>query len=741
MNADINTISTSNLNKDYTVFRMICLISAMASPLLTATLSMAHLTQSTSIPVCIFFSVLFLFLFTLTYISPWVRKHAYFILYMISYFSSIELVYFTAKDNFSYVYTLLLTLVIFSIALLVKKIGHFLYYAIGILALIITALYFNPSSSTNKAFITAFFTILFLVAFTYMKLKNGVEKALVESEEHYRNLVEISPQAIVVHQDGTIKYANPAAIKLAAASGPEDLIGKSITDFIHTDYKSKSEQRLKKALQGDKVDDIEMQLIGVDGRVAFVEASMIGCKHHGRPAAMSLFKDISERKMAEEQIKYLAYYDELTGLPNRHSLNDDLNRLLVTNLKNEQIGILFIDLDGFKTINATLGHNFGDILLSHTSKRLRNCVRKDDIIYRYGGDEFVIILRDINPKDSSLIAQKILKDFEHPFIINNQEVFTSPSIGISIYPIDGRDVDTLIKNADAAMYHAKDYAGKNYQFFAPCLNDAVSRKLVLENGLRRALTHHEFILYYQPQIELKTGRIIGMEALIRWNHPTLGMVPPSEFIPIAEETGLIIPIGAWVLRTACRQNKVWQECGYTPITIAVNISGVQFQQANFVETIKTVLHETGLDPHFLEIEITESIIQEMIKISEVVKEIKSLGIAIAIDDFGTGYSSLSLLKHLTIDSLKMDPSFTRDIYINPNALVLLKFVIEMGHHLNLKIVAEGVEYEQQLHILEQCHCDWVQGYFFSRPQPAEDLDALFKEYQDKYQNVKVAVQK
>ncbi|MBC2582771.1 bifunctional diguanylate cyclase/phosphodiesterase [Clostridium sp. DJ247] len=441
----------------------------------------------------------------------------------------------------------------------------------------------------------------------------------------------------------------------------------------------------------------------------------------------ALREDIAIKE--NEQIKKSAYYDALTGLPNRYMLNDFVNDLLNgTDSLNYKCTVMFIDLDNFKKVNDFLGHNLGDAILFEAAKRLTNCVRKGDIIFRYGGDEFLIILDDIDEESIIYIAEKIITEFTNPFIVNRHETFISPSIGISFYTKDGDNVESLIKNADAAMHVVKNSGKNNYQFFSEELNKALSRRLELENGLRKAIENHEFTLCYQPQVDLNTGAIWGLEALIRWQHPTLGMISPSEFIPLAEETGLIVPIGEWVLETACRQNKLWQDSGLNKIPVAVNVSAIQLKQPKFIEMVKRQLHNSKLDPEYLVIEFTESIMQDTMKALKIVNDLKSLGVKVAIDDFGTGYSSLSLLKNLNIDILKVDSYFIKDIDTNRNTLTIIKLIIDMAHKLNFNIIVEGIETERQARIIKENNCKIGQGYLLSHPIPPEKTKIYLETY-------------
>lgn len=434
-----------------------------------------------------------------------------------------------------------------------------------------------------------------------------------------------------------------------------------------------------------------------------------------------LYMAVMQRRV-EEMIRHQASHDLLTGLPNRLLLNERLALALVNAHRyHELLAVMFVDLDRFKTINDTLGHAVGDQLLQNVTDRLKHCLRETDFIARWGGDEFTILLPQLNHIDeATAAAQKILEVLNEPFWFDQREFYVSASIGIALAPRDGEDAETLLKNADTAMYRAKQQGKNDYQLYAPMMNGTALEELVLENHLRKALDRGEFVLYYQPQLDLQTGRLIAMEALIRWQHPQLGLVPPYQFIPIAEENGLICPIGEWVLRTACAQNRLWQEAGLPPIRVAVNLSGRQFQQQNLVRTIAQILQETSLDPHYLEIEITESVAVQNIEFTiSVLEELQRMGIHVSIDDFGTGYSSLSCLKRFPLNTLKIDRSFIRDLALNSNDAAIAKAIVSLGQGLNLRVIAEGVENQEQLAFLCSIGCDGVQGYFFSKPVPTD----------------------
>lgn len=455
--------------------------------------------------------------------------------------------------------------------------------------------------------------------------------------------------------------------------------------------------------------------------------------------AVHISRNITERKKAEEQIRHLAYYDSLTRLPNRTFYKELLTRALDEAQRNKKIlAVLFIDLDLFKRINDTLGHDAGDQLLQAFGDRLLRSVRKTDYVARsgdenafnavsrLGGDEFIVLLHEIRHNyDATVAARRILADLSLPFMLGGNEVFITASIGISLFPADGKDVETLLKNADIAMYHAKEQGKNNFQFYAESMNAASFERLTLENNLHKAVERRELVLYYQPKLDVRSRKIVGMEALIRWNHPVRGLVLPAEFISLAEETGLIMPIGEWVLRNACLQSKAWQAAGLPCVPISVNISRRQFEQQSLRESIMKALHDADLAAHCLELEITEStIMQNPDKATSMLRALKAAGIKISIDDFGTGYSSLDQLRKLPLDFLKIDRSFVMNVPAKAEDAAIVTAIIAMAHSLKLKVIAEGVETEEQFAFLRGLGCDEAQGYLFSRPVPAEECVQL-----------------
>ena len=431
------------------------------------------------------------------------------------------------------------------------------------------------------------------------------------------------------------------------------------------------------------------------------------------------FRDITERKQSEETIRHLAYHDALTDLPNRALFTDRLTVALAQARRTGlRVAVMFLDIDRFKLINDTLGHAGGDQLLCSIGAELTNLVRDGDTVARVGGDEFIVLLTGLeNSDDLTLIANRVLEVIRRPRTISDQELRVTTSLGVASFPSDGDDVETLLRNADTAMYRAKQSGRDNYQAYTPAMSAEILNRVSLEADLRLALERGEFCLHFQPQIDRETWKITGAEALIRWEHPNRGMVHPIDFVPVAEENGLIVPIGEWVLGEACRANKRWQDAGLAPLTITVNISALQFQQANLVEVIDRSLRESGLDPHYLELEITEgTTIQDPDYAAHVLDDIRHMGVRISIDDFGTGYSSLGYLKRFRIDRLKIDRSFVNDLTTDPNDAAIASAVILMAHSLGLRVVAEGVETEDQLRFLLDNDCDEFQGYLIGRPE-------------------------
>lgn len=454
---------------------------------------------------------------------------------------------------------------------------------------------------------------------------------------------------------------------------------------------------------------------------AITGMSMIAC----------LLEDEREAsELATVEMEHLAYHDALTGLPNRPLFMDRLIMSLAQATRtNQKVAVFFLDLDRFKDINDSLGHSTGDGLLKAVAERIRRCVREGDTVARFGGDEFTLLIPRIDHvEDAAKIAQKILETLKIPFTIAEHELFVTTSVGISIYPNDGSDPETLVRNADTAMYRAKDQGRDNYQLYAPAMNARALERLALENMLRKAISHRELVLFYQPVADMQTKNIVGVEALIRWKHPEMGLVSPAHFISVAETSGLIIPIGDWVLRTACKQTKLWQKKIDSELTVAVNLSARQFQQPNLTEEIAEVLEETGLGAKYLELEITESnAMQNAENTIYTLRELKALGVRIAMDDFGTGYSSLNYLKRFPIDTLKLDQSFVRDITTDPSDAAIATAVIAMAHSLDLKVIGEGVETEEQFAFLRKQKCDYLQGYLFSPPLAVENLETYLVE--------------
>jgi diguanylate cyclase (GGDEF)-like protein/PAS domain S-box-containing protein len=486
-----------------------------------------------------------------------------------------------------------------------------------------------------------------------------------------------------------------------------------------------------KRVLSDGYTNFETVHLGKHGQVIPVDVSMRMLQLGDERYVQSILRDVSVRKQTEQRLHYLAYYDDLTGLPNRTLFIDHFAQAMsAANRSSKRVGIMLLDLDHFKNVNDTLGHESGDLLLHQVSKRLRDCFREGDTLSRFGGDEFAVILADMaRSEDAAPVARKILKVFEAPFQLGTHEIFVGVSIGISVYPEDGLNSGELMRNVDAAMYHSKALGRGNFQFYSAELTRRAQQRMALETGLRHAIERDELVLHYQPQIDAASGAIVGMEALVRWNQPGVGLVSPMDFIPVAEESGLIVPMGEWILRTACIQAKAWQQQGLPSVSIAINISSRQFASGQLVGQVKSVLQQTRLPANYLDFEITESLLIDGADtvVLPALNEFKSMGINLSIDDFGTGYSSLSYLKRFPIDKIKIDKSFVRGIPGNQENASLVKTIIAMALNLQLKVIAEGVETDEQRDHLLALECDQMQGFLFGRPLPAEAATELLKQ--------------
>ncbi len=564
--------------------------------------------------------------------------------------------------------------------------------------------------------------------------RRQAEDDLRETERRYRSIFENATEGIFqTSPDGGYLAANPALARIYGYATPAELIAdlSDIRQQLYVDPERRREfERLMREYGYAR--NFESPVYRRDGAVIWISENARAVRDaFGRVQFYEgTVVEITERKRYQEELEYQAGHDSLTGLPNRALLVDRLAQTLHAARREQRVvAVVFVDLDHFKLINDSLGHHVGDRLLLDMSVRLRACLRGEDTVARHGGDEFVLILAD-QPDEAGItvILRRLLESISQPWAAEHGEYSISCSIGVSLFPRDGESAEKLLKCADAAMYKAKDIGRNTFHFFTPELDAAVSDRLQVANHLRRALERGEFVLHYQPRIDIATGAIVGAEALIRWNRPEMGMTPPGKFIPVAEETGLIVPIGAWALREACAQNQIWQASGLPPIVISVNLSPIQFRRAGLVRQVADTLAETGLAGRWLELELTESfIMQDAERINTAMGELKALGVEIAVDDFGTGYSSLSYLKRFPVDRLKIDKSFVQDVTQDPDDAAIARAIINLGHSLNLRVVAEGVETPEQMDFMRLHGCDEIQGYLFSRPLDAAAFEALLRD--------------
>lgn len=549
------------------------------------------------------------------------------------------------------------------------------------------------------------------------------EKRLISFIDNAKDLIHCNTP------DGRILFMN-LAMRRAVGLTPEDVELRGFNGIIGSDYQETATRELQKTLGGDKAEEVELSFRGEDGSEIFVEGNLTCSSRDGSSALVwGIWHDITEKKRSQARLYKLAHNDNLTGLPNRILFRDRLKQSIAyANRRKSSVALLFIDLDRFKVINDSLGHPVGDRLLQSVAKTLVASVREIDTVARFGGDEFTIVLGTLEkPEDAEIVARKILDALQKPFQIDNHELFAMGSIGISIFPEHGDDIDSLIKKADIAMYEAKAQGGDRCVLYDSSMDEHAHKRLLLENSMRKALAKNEFRLVYQPKVDIVTGQITAMEALLRWDHPELGLIRPDEFIPLAEETGLIVAIGDWVLENACIQNMEWVRQGLPGMRVAVNISGYQLQQPDFIERLKNVVIQTGMPFDQLEIEITESVIMQNPEFTiQVLNEIQNKGIHISVDDFGTGYSSLAHLKRFSVNTLKIDKSFVKDVESSKTDAAITSAIIAMGNSLNLRVIAEGVETQGQYTFLQEAMCDEIQGYLVSRPIKPEKVYDFIK---------------
>lgn len=570
--------------------------------------------------------------------------------------------------------------------------------------------------------LTSFFVmIIFYLTSSYSKQVDTVK----ESSQRLRSLYENNPDIVMtVDTQGLIIESNPMLDRVLGFRR-ETILGQSIFNLVDHSVRDELREAYKKHSMDIPV-TVEVPILHADGTSREFFVTLVPTILNNNVVGSYIIgKDITAEKNAERLTERMAYFDSITGLPNRIHFMDQLHREMRKCDNAEQsICVLFIDFDQFKSINDTYGHSTGDLVLVNAAQRICEVIPDNAFAARLGGDEFIVIQPGGSIEDGSCftLAQQLIDVFQDPLILGENVLFISPSIGISMYPKHAYSAEKLINQADAAMYRVKDGGGNGYCAFTPDMEDEQQRNQLMSMLLRRCLENNELYIQYQPLLDVKTGKISGAEALLRWNNPVLGNVSPGEFIPLAEQNRLILPIGTWILNTACKQNKAWQDAGHPPIKVAVNISSIQLQQDDFLDIVKNALQESQLDPQWLELELTEGVlIQNTDRNLHILNELRELGVNISVDDFGTGYSSLSYLNRFPIHNLKIDRSFIQNIGISPSDQAIIRTIIKLAKELKMEIVAEGVELEEQLEFIKAEGCDYIQGYYVSKPLPAEDF--------------------
>ncbi|GAB1533628.1 hypothetical protein YSY22_50510 [Brevibacillus formosus] len=560
--------------------------------------------------------------------------------------------------------------------------------------------------------------------------RKQMEDELKRSEEKYRIIAENTSDIIsIINLDGEFLYLSPSHKRVWEHTVPDEEI-HNLFEWIVEDDRDIFAYAIQHAFSTRKEYMVECRINTQRNDVIWTESKInpIMDEEGNVTRLLLITRDVTDRKQSEETIHHLAYHDALTDLPNRRMYVQQLSKEMMQAKRfQSSLAVLFLDLDRFKDVNDSFGHDVGDMLLIEASKRLQACLKPGDVVARLGGDEFTIMQNQLQDRnEATALAEQIMYQLQRPFELEGHVFNVSCSIGIALYPQDGDNPEDLLKRADTALYTVKSRGKNGYDFFDPSMEAKSLERILMENEMRKAIEQEQFQIYYQPKIDIATSAMTGMEALVRWVHPELGIIPPNRFIPIAEETGMILALGEWILKQACKQNKNWHDQGYT-LKVSVNLSARQIYQKDLVEMIKDILQETNLSPHWLELEITESIFVKMEEATAVLQQIRDIGIQISIDDFGTGYSSFSYIKSLPVDTIKIDASFIRDIHHNQESQAIVKAIVTIAQSLNMNVIAEGIELHDQVAALKENGCDHGQGYLFSKPLPTDDFDQLLRQ--------------